>query len=319
MQDGGKKVFLKLQTLGSVHIGSGIKINPSEYIINDTFTRIDLNSLKKDPNFKPFRQKFKDYADSRQYIANLLPYNLLANHYLYNLSIQEDAYKHLKSNKTEVKSFVKSIDQVYIPGISIKNCILSALLWFTLTNAHGRDRENIELILLNHGNFYNILQIAIKRMLSRQGLQHFGNARFINIIDVSDSNTVDVEEVLEVALIYNQELDEKFFICETLKPTTEFILKISTNYIAYSISDILYICNQFSHRVLQSKAAANIQYTEKLLSLGHGYATFDTSLQLVAEDFGITELLMQLPSFHKRSDDYFLSGLVELSKVKNDY
>jgi len=312
-------MFIKLQTLGPVHIGSGITISPLEYIINDTFTRIDLDSLKKASDFESFRKKFEDNADNRQYIANLLPYNLLHKHHLYTLSIQEDANEYLKSNKTGVKSFVKSIDQVYIPGISIKNCILSALLWFTLTNAHGRDRENIELILLNQGNFYNLLQIAIKRMLSRQGVQNFGNARFINIIDVNDSNTFDVEKVLEVALVYNQGVDEDFLLYETLKPGTEFTLRISTNYIAYSISDIFYICNQFSHRVLQNEAAVDIQYTEKLLSLGHGYATFDTSLQLIAQDFGITGLLVQLPSFQKRSDDYFLTGLIELSKVKNDY
>jgi len=309
---------LKLRTLSPVHIGSGEEITPMEYVVNERFNRINMNSLFNDPDFEPMMEKFIAAAGSQRYIGDQLPHDLLMNHQLYSIPIRGNADDYLSGHQTTVKSFIKSAGRVYLPGSSLKGCILSALIWFVLKEAQGRDREDIESCMKDRGRFNDLLNVAFKNMIHDKKDRSFGSMRFARWIDVSDSNLQPANELMEISMIKIQGAKtgkEQPILYETLQSGAEFELKLIIQNLKFSGQQVLDICDRFYRRVLEKDKSENIQSNEKLLRLGQGSSAFATSLLILTEDLGINDYQITPPITRKRIDEHFAMGWVELTEM----
>jgi len=313
-------MIVKLKALGPIHIGSGEEISPMDYYVNDKFTRINMNGLFNDPNFAPIMEKFIEAAGSQRYIGEHVPTKLLEEHPLYRLPIRGYAKEYLETNQTVIKAFIKSGARVYIPGSSLKGCILSALLWYVLRNARHRDQQEIESLLNGSGKFNDLLNIGFKLMIHSRDDRSFRSMRFARWLDVGDSNFKDANQVLEISLVRIQGAktgQEQPILYETLRTGVEFELKISSQNLNFSENQVLDICNQFYRRVLKNEPSKNIQPTANLLRLGQGSSAFATSLLILAEDLNLSYYKVTPPTTRKRIDEHFAMGWVELSECSN--
>ena len=311
---------IKLKTLSPVHIGSGEEITPMEYDLNERFNRIDMNSLFSDPDFEPMMEKFIAAAGSQRYIGDQLPHEILMSHRLYSISVRLNAQDYLEEHRTTVKSFIKSAGRVYIPGSSLKGCILSALIWFVLKDAQGRDKENIQFCMKERGRFNDLLNIAFNNMIRDKRGRGPGSMRFARWLDVSDSNLQTADDLMEISLIKIQGAKtgkEQPILYETLKSGAEFELKIFAKNLKFSDQQVLDICDTFYRRVLAKDKSENIQPSAKLLRLGQGSSAFATSLLILASDLGISDYQITPPITRKRIDEHFAMGWVELTDISN--
>lgn len=309
---------VKLKTLSPVHIGSGEEITPMEYVVNEKFTRIDMNGLFNDPDFEPMMEKFIAAAGGQRYIGDQLPHDLLMNHQLYSIPVRGNAQDYLEGHQTNVKSFIKSAGRIYIPGSSLKGSILSALIWFVLKTAQGQDREIVETCMKEQSKFNDLLNVAFKNLIRNQQGRSFGSMRFARWIDVTDSNLRQPDELIEISLIKIQGAKtgkEQPILYETLKSGIEFELKIATKNLRLSAPQMLDICDQFYRRVLEKDKSENIQSNERILRLGQGSSAFATSLLILAEDLGIADYQITPPATRKRIDEHFAMGWVELNVI----
>lgn len=126
-----------IEVLSPLHIGNGNKISPMEYILDDQFHRIDMDSLFKDERFPvdEFIQSVKEFF----YLGNFYP-DIARQHKKYSLEISQELKKEKKIK--EVYEFIKSGGRVYIPGSSIKGAIRTAILYYAIKN----DREIFDFV-----------------------------------------------------------------------------------------------------------------------------------------------------------------------------
>lgn len=307
---------IKLKTLSPVHIGSGEEITPMEYDLNERFNRIDMNSLFSDPDFEPIMEKYIAAAGSQRYIGDQLPHEILMSHRLYSIPIRGNAEDYLEGHQTNVKAFIKSAGRVYIPGSSLKGSILSALIWFVLKEAQGRDKENIKSYMKERGRFNDLLNIAFNNMIRDKRDRGTGSMRFARWIDVSDSNLRSADELMEISLIKIHGAKtgkEQPILYETLKSGVEFELKVVTKNLRFSLQQVLDICDQFYRRVLELDKSENIQSRSNLLRLGQGSSAFATSLLILATDLGFSDYKITPPITRKRIGEHFAMGWVEIT------
>ena len=125
----------KLEVLSPVHIGSGFNISPVEYVADDKFYRIDMDSLFKDEKFNI--DDFIENAKFGSFYLGKFYGDIAKSHKRYVLEISNSAKKSLTDKKSEVREFIKTGNGVYIPGSSIKGALRTAILWYILKN----DRE----------------------------------------------------------------------------------------------------------------------------------------------------------------------------------
>jgi len=300
---------VKLKALSFIHIGSGEEISPSEYYIADgDFIRLDMDRLFLDPEFEPMMEKFISSAASQRYIGDLLPSDMLDRYPLYRIPIRGDAKSYMKTNRTVVKSFVKSAGRVYIPGSSIKGSLLSAMIWHVL-KGDKRIKEKIESWICDRRVYQDLMDYAFRLLAGRDSPFRVG--RFLHWLDVSDSNLKSPENCLEISLarVEGAQRGGKIpVLYEMLKPGQDFEFEIKPRETRYGVDEILRISNEFYGKVLERDKSENVPAEPNLIRLGQGSSAFSTSLLILAEELGITRYRVRPPRTRKRINGAFAMG-----------
>jgi len=178
-----------LETISPIHVGSGSKIFPIEYILNRKFHRVDMDSLFRDKEFDP--ETFIDLTKK----GSLGDYELATEHLRYSLDITNFTKMELKNSlghpSAAVYEFIKTIDRIYIPGTTIKGAIRTAILWWVLKNDINSFNREIERLLNNR-------RITRKNADDEIEKRVFGgnpNKDILKALRVSDTKTMATEDL----------------------------------------------------------------------------------------------------------------------------
>lgn len=145
----------EIEVISPVHIGSGGKISPIEYVVADKFYRTDMDQLFEDKEFKIEIERFIEIAKSGAlYLGDFSP-TLAKEHVRYALDISESMKTNLQKltrerRSIEVRGCIKTNDDAYIPGSTLKGSIRTAILWWVLKNdseLFGKVKRYLEILL----------------------------------------------------------------------------------------------------------------------------------------------------------------------------
>ena len=166
----------EIEVISPVHIGSGDTISPIEYVVGDKFYRADMDRLFEDERFDT--EGFIEDAKAGALYLGAFNSELAKEHVRYALDISQSTRRNLLEligrRSSEVREYIKTKDDAYIPGSSIKGAIRTAILWWVLKS----DRQLLEKaeryleILLNARNLSERIENArnfedIKREIER--------------------------------------------------------------------------------------------------------------------------------------------------------
>jgi len=288
---------IKIKTLSPVHIGSGRAIGPIEYFVKDGFFyRVDMDGLFKDTRFQKFQPLFIKKSLENRKISEVFEsnYDLLMDHILYKHSISKSAEN---ANLIEVKEIVKTAGRAYIPGSSIKGSILSGVIEQTLSTETIKEP--------------NDLRFSLGKVLNKitGGAQN----EFNRWIDIRDTNTLTIENVLElsqVKLIGAKTKRTMPILYETIKTGCEFETEIfwkAKGNQPIDENSILKLADNFYRKIHQKEKMFNkikqslpsIPKDAILLRIGQGSTAWATSFLILAEEKGIKNYDIKRPPFHK--------------------
>lgn len=132
----------EIEVISPVHVGSGGGISPIEYVLEDKFYRADMDGLFADERFESDR--FIEDAKVGALYLGRFDSELAKEHVRYALDISHSTRTNLQGligkRSSEVREFIKTKDDAYIPGSSVKGAIRTAILWYVLKN----DRQLLE-------------------------------------------------------------------------------------------------------------------------------------------------------------------------------
>ncbi|MCW3134678.1 MAG: type III-A CRISPR-associated RAMP protein Csm5 [Methanophagales archaeon] len=132
----------EIEVISPVHVGSGGGISPIEYVLEDKFYRADMDGLFADERFESDR--FIEDAKVGALYLGRFDSELAKEHVRYALDISQPTRTNLQGligkRSSEVREFIKTKDDAYIPGSSVKGAIRTAILWWVLKN----DRQLLE-------------------------------------------------------------------------------------------------------------------------------------------------------------------------------
>jgi CRISPR-associated protein Csm5 len=127
---------LLLEMLTPVHIGSGEKIDPYEYVITDKLYIINLwkfiSSLSFDDKEKFLKISSSDMIETRKFIKekadlnNVTEYSMNVHRSVHNIYTDKIGDE---KNSLSIQTCIKTLDRPYIPGSSVKGPIRTALLF----------------------------------------------------------------------------------------------------------------------------------------------------------------------------------------------
>jgi len=132
----------KIEVLTPLHIGSGEKLYPLEYLIEQKeFLRVNMDKLFTETSFD--RERFINKSKSRDFYLGNFDRNNALKHSLYKINIHPSTAKELKENiKTRnsfILDFIKEGKNFYIPGSSVKGAIRTTLLWNLLKESEKKE------------------------------------------------------------------------------------------------------------------------------------------------------------------------------------
>lgn len=227
-----------IKVLSPVHIGSGERYTASEYVnskaktkkgtVLKTINRIDISKyfLSLDDNKKDdFLSNLSETNFNLKSFDSKIP-NIYRKYQAINKSKNEIGIKQ------EINEAIKTLNELYIPGSSLKGAIKSAVLYNAL------DDEMIEEIsrnVINHKgrvdnkkytNFMNNIFTSDKKYPAPQ-------RDIMKFLQVSDSTTIKTPTVYDVATVmasYNKGNNEFYSRNKrTHEPTLSFLETIAKN------------------------------------------------------------------------------------------
>jgi hypothetical protein len=300
-------MIVEIESISPVHIGSGAKISPLEYWIQDVFVRLDMDALFKDQRFAPVCEDFIQASAASRYIGDLLPETLFHDHCLYWVPFAPEAGAHLATNRIEVHEFVKTSGRVYLPGSSIKGAILSAAVHHVLCELYPKasHQKKIEDLLrnptrrTNHQNPIDLLMNLVFGHFSKSAGGKKGS-RFHPWIKVSDTTLATPDQALQIVKteVQGAKTGKALpVICEAVRMGKNFAVELqSVADLRWNISDLLKIADRFYRAVWERTMPDNAPENGCLLRLGLGSSAYATSLLVFAEQHGIgPEIYRLLP------------------------
>ncbi|MDH7513892.1 MAG: type III-A CRISPR-associated RAMP protein Csm5 [Clostridiales bacterium] len=316
---------IKIKILTPTHIGSGQEISPMEYFIDSEkgcFCCLNMDSLFRDDEFRPFRDRFIREAARSRYIGRIITdHDLLRRHILYSLPISDDARQHIIANPTNIKSFIKSAGRVYIPGSSLKGSLLSSMLWHAIgknyPSQNDRRKKEIEEIFSkgrrdSQRAYDDLLKIAFP-WIAPSSLQE--NPKFARWLDVSDSSFQFPQACLQisVAKVRGARKEGQLpILYESLKEGQIFELEIKKGEPNLSEMKILEIAHSFYLKVAE-KDGVSVPRDPYVVRLGQGSTAFSTSMLLLAEDLGLRRYSISPPRTRKRIAEDIPMGFIQIS------
>ena len=220
-----------LKILSPLHIGNGFNISPMEYVIDDKFYRINMDSLFRDREFNT--EEFIENAKMGSFYLGEFYGDIAKRHKEYVIDISNSAEKSLRQRKSEIREFIKTGGNIYIPGSSIKGAIRTALLWYIL-------KENEDLYF----KMEEYLQKIIREKTERPNKKYVDNEiekivfgrepthDLLKGLSVSDTNTASCNNLRidEVRILTTRKYGYGWkgfnIILETLKIGTKFNIEI---------------------------------------------------------------------------------------------
>jgi CRISPR-associated protein Csm5 len=263
-----------LEVLSPLHVGSGNTISPLEYALADKFYRADMDKLFEDERFNT--DKFIEGAKrGTLYLGRFAP-ELAKEHVRYALDIADSTKTSLQgligSPSSDVREYIKTKEEVYIPGSSIKGAIRTAILWWVLkTNPDKFNRaKNILRNLVRSRD-----RVDKKRVDDQIEEEVFGKDPthdLLKVLQVSDTHSVDaerlrIEEVRTLTTMPRGHNWKGFYtFVEAFKPKTilDFEIKIDEFWLEGEAARELHfeskgdyvrelprICNEFADDLIQ--------------------------------------------------------------------
>lgn len=238
-----KKYDVGIKTLSPVHIGSGESYNASEYVsgkakgkngnIIPIFKRINLSKyfLSLNDNKKDDLISSLSNSDfSLKSFDNKIP-NDFKIYTSYNLCKEQ-----IRPNQ-EIEENIKTLNELYIPGSSLKGAIKSALLYNSIS------KENIPEIIenvirnnrVNRWDYENFINDIFSSKSNRNKAQ----GSIMKFMQVADSNTIKVPAVYDVVSVMANDMGQNQLyrrgtvvrsFLESIQPNKNFKTTLTTNF-----------------------------------------------------------------------------------------
>ena len=241
-----KKFNVEIKTISPIHIGSGESYGASEFVPGkakgqngpvDTIKRINLSKYYLSLN--------DDKKDDL--INSLTTQNFDLNSFDGKISNDFKVYtsydrckEHIKPNQ-EIEENIKTLNQLYIPGSSLKGAIKTAILYNSIT---GRDIRKIDDIMFTNrrtgkkkiGRDNKILD----NIFSSDSFKNKAQGSIMKFMQVADSSTTKVPAVYDVISVMATDNYSKQFYkrhgttvrsyLECIRPNLKLKTTIATNY-----------------------------------------------------------------------------------------
>lgn len=194
------------EILSPVHIGSGERYTASEYVKSKAKTKKGniLNIIKR-INVSDY---FISLDDSKKddFLRDLSSSNFNLKDFDKKISNSFMKYRCINRSKKdivptqEITEAIKTLDQAYIPGSSIKGAIKSAILFYRIDDNSIRDisqnvlRNNGRVDNREYTKFMNRIFTSNKAPTPAQG-------DIMKFLQVSDSSTIKVPTIYDVATV----------------------------------------------------------------------------------------------------------------------
>jgi len=275
---------VELVTLTPVHIGSGSRITPFEYLSKDgLFYRVDLEKVLEEKTQQELQVLNRRGASLRD-----LERDAHKKHTRYILdaeeAVQGDVREHLQFEET-----------FYIPGSSLKGAILSSLYYHVLTTAEEKEKDILNC-LKRQGNCRD--KRKAHEMLQKivfKAITDGRDARFTPWLAVTDSNHIYADN-LYVSRVWAEGTDRNTAAYyELIKPETTLNIEITPQRLKHDISArLLELTDEFYRLVAERQREQwGVVLPEAegavLIRIGQGSGSLATSLQLTAEELGVAE------------------------------
>jgi CRISPR type III-A-associated RAMP protein Csm5 len=249
-----KSYECKIQTLTPIHIGSGTKYKPSEYhVLPVKYKGEKVNSIRR-VNFDKYYMNL-DEDKKNKFLDDIITNpNFRLNDFDSKISNEfkryDSIFKTEEKFSKEITEHVKTIDQLYIPGSSLKGAIKTSLIYDKITK---KDMGNIR-------------DLFRRKYIDRRGYNDFenkffssklrGDAAKYNIskfLQISDSNSLKkIGHVNEIITIKGKKSAWDGF--EHGHPVSSFLETIPSKVILKSKISTNFDENIFKNLNLSTKA-----------------------------------------------------------------
>jgi CRISPR type III-A-associated RAMP protein Csm5 len=313
---------MTIKILSPVFIGSGVEISPLEYYRErQTITRVDMDSLFRDPAFMPVINAFAASASTERSIRSLVNQEILAKHPLYQIpAIGEAAH----ANQTNIKEFIKSAGRVYLPGSSLKGVFLSAVCWYILSQDYKKNEKTVnsipvanfikENLLSSRDGYTKLLGYVLSRITGQGENLTVEPEALSRWLTVTDSDLKEPADCLQVTLVKVTGGRKTHIpvLCETLKPGTQWEIELKSTS-KLSPQKILQIANFYYKKIAAIyHTRMNATANTSLLRLGQGASLFSTSFYLLAEEIGLSAEYCQAQKLHRPVTSKKVNGQMPL-------
>ena len=275
----------EIEVISPVHIGGGGTISPIEYVVEDNFYRADMDRLFKDERFDT-EGFIEDAKAGAFYLGRFAP-GVAKEHVRYALEITPSARTKLQqligrlSRSSEVREHIKTKEEAYIPGSSVKGAIRTAILWWVLKNdpnRFNRAKRHLENLVRSRD------RVDKKRVADEIEKEVFGidpTHDLLKALQVSDTNAVatnnlKIEEVRTLTTTPRGHNWKSFYTyVEALKPGTKLVLETKIDEFLLEddaaselhfenkkrlVREIPRICNEFADMFIEDEMRFFRQY-----------------------------------------------------------
>ena len=273
----------EIEVISPLHIGNGGTISPIEYVVGDKFYRVDMDRLFEDERFDT--EGFIEDTKAGSLYLGRFAHELAKEHVRYALDISQSTRTNLQelidSQSSEVREHIKTKDDVYIPGSSLKGAIRTVILWWVLKNnpdKFNRAKRHLEN-LVRSGE-----RVNKKRVADRIEKEVFGRDPthdILKALQVSDTNAVaaeslKVEEVRTLTTTPRGHNWKRFYTyAETMKTGTKLDLELKIDEFLLEgdvareldfenkqelVREIPRICNEFAEDFIKNEIMFFTQY-----------------------------------------------------------
>ncbi|AMK15252.1 type III-A CRISPR-associated RAMP protein Csm5 [Methanobrevibacter olleyae] len=198
----------KIRTISPVHIGSGKDFGPSEYVNAKAKQKDNVVKIIKRVDFAKF---YGDLDENKQdrFLSNLSNPNYKIEEDFPKISKEYTRYNSINKSSIskdshfapDISEHIKTSDNLYIPGSSIKGAIKTAIFYDLLSD---EDIENIDDLIQIRGNRTIINRRDYNNFIDEFFSARRGNSaqrsimRFLQISDSSVIKTPTIHEVLSI-------------------------------------------------------------------------------------------------------------------------
>ena len=240
-----KKYNIGIETISPVHIGSGEDYTASEFIQDELQGKNGKIAVYKRINLSKYYSSLSD--DERdELIRSLSIPNFELNSFDSNISNEFKVYTSYNRCKVdvppnrEIEENIKTLNQIYIPGSSIKGAIKTAILFNTIS--HGDIRKIDDLIFRNRKGK---LQVGsdnkiLDNIFTDYGFRNKAQGSIMRFLQVADSSTIKYPAVYDVISVMATDTGSSQFykrngnvvrsFLECIGPRKNLNTTITTNY-----------------------------------------------------------------------------------------